>query len=103
MAFVSLRNDNTKLTITLQLEQHIKKELAKKLYHLQENLQEFKALVELKIQETPGLQEQGEQCLSYQQQDIVAHQQHVATSSPPVRQRFTKISSFLCRSSSWTS
>jgi hypothetical protein len=53
-----LQDDNMKLTIDLQLEQHVKKKLAKKLRQLQKNLDELKAFIELKGQEAACLQEQ---------------------------------------------
>jgi hypothetical protein len=53
-----LQDDNMKLTIALQLEQNIKKELTKKLGQLQENLDEFKAFLELNSREAPSLQEE---------------------------------------------
>jgi DNA-directed RNA polymerase subunit L len=52
-----LQDDNMKLTITLQSEQNVKKELAKKMGQLQENLDKFAAFMEVNSQEAPGLQE----------------------------------------------
>jgi hypothetical protein len=34
-------------------------------------------------QEAPGLQEEQDQCLSHQQEDMVAHQEHVAVNQKP--------------------
>jgi hypothetical protein len=56
--FIRLTSDSRKLTITLQSEQHVKKQLAKNLDQLQENLDELKGMVELKSQGSPGPQEQ---------------------------------------------
>ncbi|XP_008823739.1 golgin subfamily A member 2 isoform X3 [Nannospalax galili] len=76
--FVRLTNENMEITSALQSEQHVKKELAKKLGQLQEKLGELKETVELKSQEARGLQEQRDQCLSHLQQYAAAYQQHVA-------------------------
>ncbi|XP_042536883.1 golgin subfamily A member 2 isoform X7 [Dipodomys spectabilis] len=76
--FVRLSNENMELTSALQSEQHVKKELAKKLGQLQEKLGELKETVELKSQEAQGLQEQRDQCLSHLQQYAAAYQQHMA-------------------------
>ncbi|OBS69254.1 hypothetical protein A6R68_02164, partial [Neotoma lepida] len=71
-------NENMEITSALQSEQHVKKELAKKLGELQERLGELKETVELKSQEAQGLQEQRDQCLSHLQQYAAAYQQHLA-------------------------
>ncbi|XP_051022876.1 golgin subfamily A member 2 isoform X3 [Acomys russatus] len=76
--FVRLTNENMEITSALQSEQHVKKELAKKLGELQERLGELKETVELKNQEAQGLQEQRDQCLSHLQQYAAAYQQHLA-------------------------
>ncbi|XP_020019890.2 golgin subfamily A member 2 isoform X2 [Castor canadensis] len=76
--FVRLTNENMELTSALQSEQHVKKELAKKLGQLQEKLGDLKETVELKSQEAQGLQEQRDQCLAHLQQYVAAYQQYVA-------------------------
>ncbi|XP_061867431.1 golgin subfamily A member 2 isoform X3 [Colius striatus] len=76
--FVKLTNENMEITSALQTEQHVKKELAKKLEQLQENLGELKLTLELKTQEARGLQEQRDQCYSHLQQYTVAYQQLAA-------------------------
>ncbi|KAM9641297.1 golgin subfamily A member 2 isoform 1-T1 [Trichechus inunguis] len=76
--FVRLTNENVELTTALQSEQHVKKELAKKLGQLQEKLGELKETVEVKSQEAHSLQEQRDQYLSDLQQYMAAYQQHVA-------------------------
>ncbi|XP_057577211.1 golgin subfamily A member 2 isoform X2 [Hippopotamus amphibius kiboko] len=76
--FVKLSNDNMEITGALQSEQHIKKELAKKLGQLQEKLGELKETVEAKTQEAQDLQQQRDQCLNHLQQYVAAYQQHVA-------------------------
>ncbi|XP_059514179.1 golgin subfamily A member 2 isoform X5 [Myotis daubentonii] len=74
-SFVRLTNENMEITSTLQTEQYVKKELAKKLGQLQEKLGELKETVELKSQEAQGLQQQRDQYLSYLQQYVAAYQQ----------------------------
>ncbi|XP_039576280.1 golgin subfamily A member 2, partial [Passer montanus] len=76
--FVKLTNENMEVTSALQSEQHVKKELAKKLGQLQENLAELKETLELKTQEARGLQEQRDQCYSHLQQYTLAFQQLAA-------------------------
>ncbi|XP_027585747.1 golgin subfamily A member 2 isoform X2 [Pipra filicauda] len=76
--FVKLTNENMEVTSALQSEQHVKKELAKKLGQLQENLGELKETLELKTQEARGLQEQRDQCYSHLQQYTLAFQQLAA-------------------------
>ncbi|XP_052038129.1 golgin subfamily A member 2 isoform X8 [Apodemus sylvaticus] len=76
--FVRLTNENMEITSALQSEQHVKKELARRLGELQERLGELKETVELKSQEAQGLQEQRDQCLSHLQQYAAAYQQHQA-------------------------
>ncbi|XP_047380596.1 golgin subfamily A member 2 isoform X1 [Sciurus carolinensis] len=76
--FVRLTNENMEMTSALQSEQHVKKELAKKLGQLQEKLGELKETMELKSQEAQGLQQQRDQYLSHLQQYVAAYQQHMA-------------------------
>nr|XP_030142277.3 golgin subfamily A member 2 isoform X8 [Taeniopygia guttata] len=76
--FVKLTNENMEVTSALQSEQHVKKELAKRLGQLQENLAELKETLELKTQEARGLQEQRDQCYSHLQQYTLAFQQLAA-------------------------
>ncbi|XP_053776070.1 golgin subfamily A member 2 isoform X7 [Desmodus rotundus] len=73
--FVRLTNENVELTSTLQTEQYVKKELAKKLGQLQEKLGELKETVELKSQEAQSLQQERDQNLNYLQQYVAAYQQ----------------------------
>ncbi|XP_061055825.1 golgin subfamily A member 2 isoform X2 [Eubalaena glacialis] len=73
--FVRLSNENMEITSTLQSEQHIKKELAKKLDQQQEELGELKETVEVKSQEAQDLQRQRDQYLSHLQQYVAAYQQ----------------------------
>ncbi|XP_025744068.1 golgin subfamily A member 2 isoform X1 [Callorhinus ursinus] len=76
--FVRLSNENMEVTTALQSEQHVKKELAKKLGQLQEKLGELKETVELKSREAESLQQQRDQYVSHLQQYVAACQQHVA-------------------------
>ncbi|XP_037348356.2 golgin subfamily A member 2, partial [Talpa occidentalis] len=76
--FIRLSNENMELTSSLQTEQHIKSELAKKLGQLQEKLAELKETVEEKHQEAQELQQQRDQYLSHLQQYMAAYQQQVA-------------------------
>ncbi|XP_058528385.1 golgin subfamily A member 2 isoform X3 [Ochotona princeps] len=76
--FVRLTNDNMELTSSLQSEQHVKNELAKKLGQLQEKLGELKEMMELKSQEAQNLEQQRDQYLAHLQQYVAAYQQHVA-------------------------
>lgn len=85
-SFVRLTNENMEITSTLQTEQYVKKELAKKLGQLQEKLGELKETVELKSQEAQGLQQQRDQYLSYLQQYVAAYQQ-LATDKEALQQQ----------------
>ncbi|XP_077917971.1 golgin subfamily A member 2 isoform X5 [Halichoerus grypus] len=76
--FVRLSNENMEVTTALQSEQHVKKELAKKLGQLQEKLGELKETAELKSREAESLQQQRDQYVSHLQQYVAAYQQHVA-------------------------
>ncbi|XP_055255213.1 golgin subfamily A member 2 isoform X7 [Moschus berezovskii] len=76
--FVRLSNENMEITSVLQSEQHVKKELAKKLGQLQEKLGELKETVKVKGQEVQDMQQQRDECLNHLQQYVAAYQQHVA-------------------------
>ncbi|XP_059958364.1 golgin subfamily A member 2 isoform X2 [Mesoplodon densirostris] len=73
--FVRLSNENMEITSALQSEQHVKKELAKKLGQLQGRLGELKETVEVKRQEAQDLQQQRDQYLNHLQQYVAAYQQ----------------------------
>ncbi|XP_069910925.1 golgin subfamily A member 2-like isoform X3 [Oryctolagus cuniculus] len=73
--FVRLSNDNMRLTLSLQAEQHIKNELARELGQLQEKLGELKETMELKSQKAQGLHQQRDQCLFHLQQHVAAYKQ----------------------------
>ncbi|XP_017911356.1 PREDICTED: golgin subfamily A member 2 isoform X2 [Capra hircus] len=76
--FVRLSNENMEITSALQSEQHVKKELAKKLGQLQEKLGELKETVEVKRQEVQDLQQQRDEYLNHLQHYVAACQLHVA-------------------------
>ncbi|XP_061289621.1 golgin subfamily A member 2 isoform X1 [Bos javanicus] len=76
--FVRLSNENMEVTSALQSEQHIKKELAKKLGQLQEKLGELKETVEVKGQEVQDLQQQRDEYLNHLQYYVAAYQLHMA-------------------------
>uniref|UniRef100_H0WMW7 Golgin subfamily A conserved domain-containing protein n=1 Tax=Otolemur garnettii TaxID=30611 RepID=H0WMW7_OTOGA len=77
--FIKLSNDNMEISNALQSEQHVKKELAKKLGQLQEELGEMKETVELKNEEAKSLQQERDQYLIYLHQYVAAYQQHANT------------------------
>ncbi|XP_023556252.1 golgin subfamily A member 2 isoform X3 [Octodon degus] len=85
--FVRLTNENVEMTSALQSEQHVKKELAKKLGQLQEKLAELTDMMDLKNQEVQGLQQQREQLLSQLQQYAAAWQQ-VASEKEALHRQF---------------
>ncbi|XP_013888014.1 golgin subfamily A member 2 isoform X2 [Austrofundulus limnaeus] len=72
--FVKLTNENMELTTAIQSEQHVKKELARRMGELQENLHNVKEQLELKCQEIQGLTEQRDQVVAHLQQYSSAYQ-----------------------------
>ncbi|XP_071371746.1 golgin subfamily A member 2 [Centroberyx affinis] len=72
--FVKLTNENMELTIAIQSEQHVKKELARKMGQLQEDLHNIKEQMDLKCQETQGLMEQRDQVVTHLQQYCAGYQ-----------------------------
>jgi hypothetical protein len=72
--FIRLINGNMDFTSALLSEQHVKKELAKKMGQLQEMQAELKVKLELKRQEAQNLQEQQDQSLTHLQQYVMAYQ-----------------------------
>ncbi|KAM3825556.1 golgin subfamily A member 2 isoform 2-T2 [Vipera latastei] len=76
--FVKLTNENMEITSGLQSEQHVKKQLAKKLEELQEKLLDFKEKMAEKTHEAQELQEQRDQYLAHLQQYTAAYQQLTA-------------------------
>ncbi|KAM8934514.1 golgin subfamily A member 2 [Pelodytes ibericus] len=73
--FVKLTNENLEITSGLQTEQHVKKELAKKLGQLQETLGDFKEQLAAKEEESRLLQAQRDEISAHLQQYSAAYQQ----------------------------
>ncbi|CAJ0968262.1 unnamed protein product [Ranitomeya imitator] len=73
--FVKLTNENLELTTGLQSEQHVKKELAKKLGQLQESIGDFKEQLATRQQEVQLLQTQRDEVSAHLQQYVAAYQQ----------------------------
>ncbi|XP_016339996.1 golgin subfamily A member 2 [Sinocyclocheilus anshuiensis] len=76
--FVKLTNENMELTSALQSEQHIKKEVARKIGQLQEDLHNAKEQLQEKCGELASAQEHRDQCLAHLQQYMAGYQQLVA-------------------------
>ncbi|XP_023143059.2 golgin subfamily A member 2 isoform X3 [Amphiprion ocellaris] len=72
--FVKLTNENMELTTAIQSEQHVKKELARRMGELQEALHNTKEQLELKCNETQGLMEQRDQVVAHLQQYCAGYQ-----------------------------
>ncbi|XP_067340146.1 golgin subfamily A member 2 isoform X5 [Channa argus] len=72
--FVKLTNENMELTTAIQSEQHVKKELARRMGELQEQLHNIKEQLELKSQETQSLMEQRDQVVAHLQQYCAGYQ-----------------------------
>ncbi|XP_073456534.1 golgin subfamily A member 2 isoform X3 [Aquarana catesbeiana] len=73
--FVKLTNENLELTNGLQSEQHVKKELAKRLGQLQESLGDFKEQLATRDQEVQLLTAQRDEISAHLQQYVAAYQQ----------------------------
>ncbi|XP_048042699.1 golgin subfamily A member 2 isoform X11 [Megalobrama amblycephala] len=76
--FVKLTNENMELTSALQSEQHIKKEIARKIGQLQEDLHNAKEQLLEKSNELASVAEQRDQYLNHLQQYTAGYQQLVA-------------------------
>ncbi|XP_054853635.1 LOW QUALITY PROTEIN: golgin subfamily A member 2 [Eublepharis macularius] len=85
--FVKLTNENMEVTSALKSEQHVKKELAKKMGELQEKLAELKETVEQKTQDAQALQEQRDQYYSHLQQYTAAYQ-HLASEKEELHKQY---------------
>ncbi|XP_020563301.1 golgin subfamily A member 2 isoform X3 [Oryzias latipes] len=72
--FVKLTNENMELTTAIQSEHHVKKELARRMGELQEELHNVKEQMELKCQEVQGAVEQRDQVVAHLQQYSAAYQ-----------------------------
>ncbi|XP_017579786.2 golgin subfamily A member 2 isoform X2 [Pygocentrus nattereri] len=85
--FVKLTNENMELTSALQSEQHIKKEIARKMGQLQENLHNAKEQLLERTQECSSVQEQRDQYLAHLQQYSAGYQQ-LATEREHLHKQF---------------
>ncbi|XP_077479695.1 golgin subfamily A member 2 isoform X3 [Stigmatopora argus] len=72
--FVQLTNENMELTNAIQSEQHVKKELARRMGELQEQLHNGKEQLEEKSKEAQALTEQRDQVAAHLQQYSAAYQ-----------------------------
>uniref|UniRef100_UPI00398E80A7 golgin subfamily A member 2 isoform X3 n=1 Tax=Pristiophorus japonicus TaxID=55135 RepID=UPI00398E80A7 len=75
--FVKLTNENMELTSALQSEQHTKKEVARRIGQLQEDVVDLKEKLDLKSQEAQALLGQRDQFYTHLQQYTAAYQQLV--------------------------
>ncbi|XP_068562381.1 golgin subfamily A member 2 isoform X3 [Cebidichthys violaceus] len=72
--FVKLTNENMELTTAIQSEQYVKKELARRMGELQEELHDVKEQLELKSKDLQGLMEQKDQIVAHLQQYSAGYQ-----------------------------
>uniref|UniRef100_A0A1A8PIH2 Golgi autoantigen, golgin subfamily a, 2 n=1 Tax=Nothobranchius rachovii TaxID=451742 RepID=A0A1A8PIH2_9TELE len=94
--FVKLTNENMELTTAIQSEQHVKKELARRMGELQEELHNIKEQLELKSQETQGLLEQRDQLVAHLQQ-YSAYYQALASERERIHQQYLQQSQLMDR------
>lgn len=85
--FVKLTNENMELTSALQSDQHIKKEIARKMGQLQEDLHNAKEQLQERMQECSSIQEQRDQYLAHLQQYSNGYQQ-LATEREQLHKQF---------------
>ncbi|XP_069741703.1 golgin subfamily A member 2 isoform X2 [Narcine bancroftii] len=76
--FVKLTNENMELTNALQSEQHVKKEVARRIGELQEAVADLKEKLDMKTQEAQALVAQRDQFYAHLQQYTTAYQQLIA-------------------------
>ncbi|XP_019735162.1 golgin subfamily A member 2 isoform X5 [Hippocampus comes] len=88
--FVQLTNENMELTSAIQSEQHVKKELARRMGELQEQLHNVKEQLEEKYKEAQGLVEQRDQVAAHLQQYSAAYQALASEREQLHRQYFTQ-------------
>ncbi|XP_061554727.1 golgin subfamily A member 2 isoform X2 [Phycodurus eques] len=88
--FVQLTNENMELTTAMQSEQHVKKELARKMGELQEQLHNVKEQLEEKYKEAQGLAEQRDQVAAHLQQYSGAYQALASEREQLNQQYFTQ-------------
>ncbi|XP_034047917.1 golgin subfamily A member 2 [Thalassophryne amazonica] len=72
--FIKLTNENMELTTAIQSEQHVKKELARRMGELQEELHNVKEQLEVKCNETRDMMAQRDQVAAYLQQYCASYQ-----------------------------
>ncbi|XP_069027854.1 golgin subfamily A member 2 isoform X5 [Embiotoca jacksoni] len=72
--FVKLTNENMELTTAIQSEQHVKKELARQMGELQQQLHYMREQLEMKNLQTQGLTEQRDQVVAHLQQYCASYQ-----------------------------
>lgn len=72
--FVKLTNENMELTTAIQSEQHVKKELARRMGELQEAMHDVKEQLELKSKDSQALMEQRDQVVAHLQQYCAGYQ-----------------------------
>ncbi|XP_072309218.1 golgin subfamily A member 2 isoform X5 [Eucyclogobius newberryi] len=72
--FVKLTNENLELTTAIQSEQHVKKELARRMGEIQEELHNVKEQLEEKGKDVQGVLEQREQLVAHLQQYSAGYQ-----------------------------
>ncbi|XP_048469351.1 golgin subfamily A member 2, partial [Rhincodon typus] len=77
-AFVKLTNENMELTNALQSEQYVKKELAKKVGRMHEDVADLEEKLEIKSQEAQAMQGERNEICTHLQQYIAGYQQLVA-------------------------
>uniref|UniRef100_A0A3Q3D3W2 Golgin subfamily A conserved domain-containing protein n=1 Tax=Hippocampus comes TaxID=109280 RepID=A0A3Q3D3W2_HIPCM len=88
--FVQLTNENMELTSAIQSEQHVKKELARRMGELQEQLHNVKEQVRSLTSEAQGLVEQRDQVAAHLQQYSAAYQALASEREQLHRQYFTQ-------------
>lgn len=94
--FVKLTNENMELTTAIQSEQHVKKELARRMGELQEALHNSKEEMEVKCTEVTGVLEQRDQVLA-QLQQYYAGYQTLASEREQLHQQYLQQSQILDR------
>ncbi|XP_077593486.1 golgin subfamily A member 2 isoform X3 [Stigmatopora nigra] len=88
--FVQLTNENMELTNAIQSEQHVKKELARRMGELQEQLHNVKEQMEEKHKEAQTMTEQRDQVAAHLQQYSAAYQALASEREQLHQQYFTQ-------------
>ncbi|XP_068190428.1 golgin subfamily A member 2 isoform X2 [Antennarius striatus] len=89
--FVKVTNENMELANAIQSEQHVKKELARRMGELQEEQHNIKEQLELKTKETQDLMEQRNQVAAHLQQYCAGYQSLVSEREQLQQQYLTHI------------